>query len=164
MLPPTPKQNEPTRTLGASTLRRWKALRVAAVRGLQMDTPIPVWRANGCEIVETEGYLRAFVAAFPAQTVQECYRVLFHALVERRSRAVLVIGSSKWDPFYHLAARDALRSIALAGLPSGFRIAFVADTPDLIAVYDAAVVQAQRLGIEAKRFLDEREAVRWLTQ
>ena len=40
--------------------------------------------------------------------------------------------------------------------------AVVADTANLIAVYDTAVVEAGRLGIDAKRFMNEQDAARWL--
>jgi len=62
----------------------------------------------------------------------------------------------------HLAGRDALRSVALGGMPAGFRLALVAETPALIAIYDTAVVEAGRLGIEARRFTGEHDAVCWL--
>jgi hypothetical protein len=45
---------------------------------------------------------------------------------------------------------------------AGFRIALVAETADLIAVYDAAVVEATRCGLEARRFQSEAEAASWL--
>ena len=52
--------------------------------------------------------------------------------------------------------------MALAGVPADFRLAVVADTANLIAVYDTAVVEAGRLGIDAKRFMNEQDAARWL--
>jgi len=38
----------------------------------------------------------------------------------------------------------------------------VAKSATLIAVYDAAVVEAGRLGLQARRFQTEEEAERWL--
>jgi hypothetical protein len=38
----------------------------------------------------------------------------------------------------------------------------VADTANLIAVYDAAVVEAARLGLDARRFMTEQDAASWL--
>ena len=75
---------------------------------------------------------------------------------------MLLIGIATIDPFYHLAGRDALRSLALAGVPADFRLALVAKSATLIAVYDAAVVEAGRLGLQARRFQTEEEAKRWL--
>lgn len=75
---------------------------------------------------------------------------------------VLILGTAKFDAQVHLAGRDALRSLALAGMPPGFRMAFVALTPNLIEIYDDAVLEADRLGIDARRFGAEEEAARWL--
>jgi hypothetical protein len=47
-------------------------------------------------------------------------------------------------------------------VPADFRLALVAKSPMLIAVYDAAVIEAGRLGLEARRFITEQEAERWL--
>ena len=116
----------------------------------------------GCEIDQEERYLRATVGPGLADEVQECYRALANTCLTRQCSRVLVIGIATIDPFYHLAGRDALRSIALAGVPADFRLALVAKSAMLIAVYDAAVVEAGRLGLDARRFLSEEEAVRWL--
>jgi hypothetical protein len=124
----------------------------------------PIHQIDGCDIAVGEHYLRGVVGPGLAEPVQECYRRLAYECVQRRYARVLVIGKSTYDAFYHLAGRDALRSMAIAGLPADFRIAFVATTPSLIAVYDAAVREAERLGLDARRFTDENEAERWLVQ
>ena len=118
--------------------------------------------AAGCEVDQEDGILRARVGPGLAEEVQECYRALANACLTRHCNRVLVVGYATLDPFYHLAGRDALRSIALAGVPADFRLAFVAMSAGLIAVYDAAVVEAGRLGLDARRFLSEQEAERWL--
>ncbi|HEX9431269.1 MAG TPA: hypothetical protein VF936_00655, partial [Burkholderiales bacterium] len=97
-----------------------------------------------------------------ATEVQECYRAFVNECLTRQCARALVVGYADLDPFYHLAARDALRAMALAGVPANFRLAFVAKTGGLIAVYDTAVVEASRLGIEARRFITEDDAERWL--
>jgi hypothetical protein len=119
-------------------------------------------RVPGCEIDQQRGYIRATVGPGLAEEVQECYRTLASECVVRQCSRVLVIGIGTLDPFYHLAGRDALRSVALAGVPADFRLALVAKNASLIAVYDAAVVEAGRLGLEARRFITEEEAERWL--
>lgn len=128
-----------------------------------MDGLIPIHRAAACVIGEAPQYLRGEVGPGLALDVQECYRQFVHECLQRKPKRALIVGQSKWDAFYHLALRDALRSMAMAGLPDGFRLALVAATPDLIAVYDAALMEALRCGIEAKRFQDEQDAVGWLT-
>jgi hypothetical protein len=116
----------------------------------------------GCAIEQDEGYLRAEIGPGLADEVQECYRVLANECLVRHCSRVLVLGIATLDPFYHLAGRDALRSLALAGVPANFRLAFVAKSATLIAVYDAAVVEAGRLGLDVRRFTDEQDAQRWL--
>src|SRR3989442_1541992 len=107
-----------------------------------MDSSVPIRQTQGGDIAERPDYLRAVVGPGLAPQVQECYRTLVNECLQRRSARVLLVGRSQFDAFYHLALRDALRSMALAGLPPGFRLALVAETPDLIAVYDAVLVEA----------------------
>ena|SRR5690349_4779486 len=127
-----------------------------------MTSASPIRQDPGCEIAPEEGYLRATVGPGLADEVQACYRSLASECLTRQCSRVLVIGIATLDPFYHLAGRDALRSLALAGVPADFRLALVAKSATLIAVYDAAVVEAGRLGLEARRFMTEEEAERWL--
>ena len=94
--------------------------------------------------------------------VQQCYRAFANECVTRDCGRVLITGNATVDAFAHLALRDALRAMALAGVPAGFRVALIAETANLIAVYDAAVVEAGRLGIDAQRFMSEKDAERWL--
>jgi hypothetical protein len=53
--------------------------------------------------------------------------------------------------------------LALTGVPGDFRIAFVALSENLVGIYDDAVQEAHRLGLEARRFGAEVEASRWLS-
>ena len=66
--------------------------------------------------------------------MQECYRALANECVTRGCHRVLILGTAKIDAFSHLALRDVLRSMALAGVAPGFRLAVVAQTANLIAV------------------------------
>jgi hypothetical protein len=127
-----------------------------------MATVTPIRQETGCEIGQADRYLRATVGPGLADEVQECYRALATECLVRQCNRILVIGLATIDPFYHLAGRDALRSLALAGVPADFRLALVAKNATLIAVYDAAVVEAGRLGLDARRFMTEEEAERWL--
>jgi hypothetical protein len=128
-----------------------------------MDTLVPVCRSPACNIEEGEHYLHCAVGPGQPHEIQECYRTLATECLLRKMKSVLVAGRSGGDSFVHLAGRDSLRAIALAGVPPGFRLALVALTADMIAVYDAAVVEAGRCGIQARRFRTEDEAVAWLT-
>jgi hypothetical protein len=118
--------------------------------------------STGCTIDLTGRVLRVQVGPALTDEVQQCYRAVANECVTRGCERVLVLGSAKTDAFAHLALRDALRAMALAGLPAEYRLAVVAETANLIAVYDAVVVEAGRLGIQARRFMTEEEAARWL--
>jgi hypothetical protein len=127
-----------------------------------MATSTPLHQGKGCDITQAEGHIRVRVGPGLATEVQECYRAFVNECLTRQCARALVVGYADLDPFYHLAARDALRAMALAGVPANFRLAFVAMTPGLIAIYDTAVIEASRLGIEARRFMTEDDAERWL--
>ena len=108
--------------------------------------------------------VRASVGPGLASEVQESYRAIVNECLREQVSRALIVGRAGVDAFYHLALRDALRAMSVAGLPPRFRIALVAETPDLIAVYDAAVVEAARCRIEARRFQTAEEAERWLNE
>lgn len=127
-----------------------------------MTAHTPLLHSPGCDIYQAAGHMRVIVGSGLAQQVQECYRAFVIECLQRHSTRALICGTATVDAFYHLALRDALRSMAQAGLPDGFRLALIAVTPDLIAVYDAALVEAGRCGIEARRFLTESDAEAWL--
>ena len=127
-----------------------------------MNAPTCLRSTAGCSIDERAGLIRASVGPGLADAVQECYRAFVHECLQRRCTRALIRGRAHSDAFNHLALRDALRSMSVAGLPPGFRIALVAETPELIAVYDAAVLEAGRCGIEALRCNGLPEAERWL--
>ena len=122
----------------------------------------PIRQSAGCDIGQAQGHIRVAVGPGLATQVQECYRAFVNECLQRHYTRALVVGTARIDEFQHLALRDALRSMALAGLPAGFRLALVAMTPNLIAIYDAVVIEAERHGIEARRFPSEEEAARWL--
>jgi hypothetical protein len=119
-------------------------------------------RVQGCAIGRKHGDLRAVVCSRRAEDVQRCYQAVAEECIRHQCRRVLVIGRSTADAFVHLAGRDALRSLAVAGMPPAFRLALVAETADLIAIYDSAVVEAGRCGLQARRFTTEEDAVCWL--
>jgi hypothetical protein len=115
-----------------------------------------------CEIGVVDGCAVARVGPGQASEIQKCYQDWACACASGHCRGALLVGASDGDAFPHLAARDAIASIALAGIPAGFRIAVVAGNAAMIVVYDAVVVAARRHGIDARRFRDEKDAVRWL--
>ena len=128
-----------------------------------MDAVTPSQPTAQCDIRPANHHVRAFVGAGLAHEVQECYRSFVNECLQRQCQRALIVGESGADAFVHLAARDAIHSMVVAGVPAGFRLAFVAADPGMIAVYDAAVVEARRNGMEARRFSDEASAERWLS-
>jgi len=129
-----------------------------------MDLPTSIRRSAGCSIDQGPAHIRATVGLGLADEVQECYRAFVNECLQRQCKRALILGHARVDAFYHLALRDVLRAMSVAGLPAEFRIALVAETPDLIAVYDAAVMEAGRCGIEARRFLTSADAEHWLAE
>ena len=127
-----------------------------------MHTLVPVYRSPCCDIGEAQQYLHCVIGPGQPHEIQECYRTLAAECLLRKGKSLLVIGAGGSDSFVHLAGRDSLRSLALAGVPPAFRLALVAATPDMIAIYDAAIVEAKRCGIAARRFRTEDEAAAWL--
>jgi hypothetical protein len=128
-----------------------------------MDAVTPSQPTAQCDIRPANHHVRAFVGAGLAHEVQECYRSFVNECLQRQCQRALIVGESGADAFVHLAARDAIHSMIVAGVPAGFRLAFVAGDPGMIAVYDAAVVEARRNGMEARRFSDEAAAKEWLS-
>ena len=115
-----------------------------------------------CEIRIVDDYVRADVGPAHAGEIQKCYQDWACTCLDGGYQRALLVGMSQGDEFAHLAARDAIASMAVAGIPAGFRLAVVARNVLLIAIYDAVIVAARRHGIDARRFQEEEEAVRWL--
>jgi hypothetical protein len=128
-----------------------------------VDAVMPDRPTAECDIRPANHHVRAFVGAGLAHEVQACYRSFVNECLQRQCERALIVGESGADAFVHLAARDAIHSMVVAGVPAGFRLAFVAADPGMIAVYDAAVVEARRNGMEARRFSDEASAEQWLS-
>lgn len=127
-----------------------------------MHTLVPVYRSPCCDIGEAPRYLHCAIGPGQPHEIQECYRTLAAECLLRKGKSLLVVGVGGNDSFVHLAGRDSLRSLALAGVPPAFRLALVAASADMIAIYDAAIVEAKRCGIAARRFRTEDEAAAWL--
>jgi hypothetical protein len=115
-----------------------------------------------CEITVMDDHVRADVGPGHAGEIQKCYEDWACACLDGKCQRALLVGMSQGDEFAHLAARDAIASMAVAGMPAGFRLAVVARNVLLIAIYDAVVVAARRHGMDARRFQEEKEAVQWL--
>jgi hypothetical protein len=130
---------------------------------MEPSASLPGTGTVACDIGPANGVLRVSVGPGLAQEVQECYRAFVNTCLQSSCTRALIVGNAKWDAFYHLALRDALHSMSVAGVPPGFRLALVAGVPELISIYDAALVEALRYGIDARRFAAETDAEAWLS-
>jgi hypothetical protein len=121
-----------------------------------------IFSSQCCAIDDRPQYLRCVVGAGMPHQVQECYRTLAAECLRRQGKRILVIGAGGGDSAVHLAGRDAMKALAVAGVPPGFRLAVVAATPDMVGIYDEAILEAESCGMQARRFESESEAAAWL--
>src|SRR5437667_1287640 len=103
-----------------------------------MATSTRILNTPGCSIELQGEHLRVAVGPALSDEVQNCYHAFANECLTRTCIRALIIGNAKIDAFSHLALRDVLRSMALAGVPADFRLAVVADTANLIAVLHTA--------------------------
>jgi hypothetical protein len=66
------------------------------------------------------------------------------------------------DPEGHLSLREAFTMMLLAGIPSGFRIAFVTNATPIARVFQALRGDLRRLRLDAAVFGEESDALDWL--
>ena len=93
--------------------------------------------------------------------LSQLYRDFAVACVEKQvSRVLLRARHGTLEA--HLALRDAMTVMLLAGIPSGFRIGFVADRPTAAEALAALGEDLRRLGIAAALFDSEEPALAWL--
>ena len=83
------------------------------------------------------------------------------ACIEQKANRVL-IDATDCDPDGHYALRDALTTIILVGVPSGFRLALVTNVSRLQALFGTLQRDLQWLQIPARCFAEDSEALAWL--
>jgi hypothetical protein len=127
-----------------------------------MGQPVRIFSSQCCVIDDSPQYLRCIVGAGLPHQVQECYRTLAAECLRHQGKRVLIIGAGGGDSTVHLAGRDAMKALAIAGMPAGFRLAVVAATPDMVDIYDTAILEAASCGMQARRFDTEEQAAAWL--
>ena len=99
-----------------------------------------IFSSQCCVIDDSAQFLRCVVGAGMPHQIQECYRTLAEECLRRQGKRVLVIGSGGGDPAVHLAGRDAMKAIAIAGVSPDFKLAVVAATADMVDIYDTAIL------------------------
>lgn len=106
--------------------------------------------------------MRCVIGPGSDEAIQECYRNIAVMCIDSGIGKALVIGVDG-DPRAHQALVVGLRCAALAGLPSHFRLALVAEVPAVRAVFEQAEEEAGQSGIEARLFQREADAIGWLS-
>jgi hypothetical protein len=110
---------------------------------------------------ELAGYLAVDCGNGSEREVAQLYRDFAVACVEKQASRVLLKarhGGMEADR----ALRDALTVMLLAGIPSEFRIGFVAESRPTSDVLAALRDELRRLGVAAALFDSEEPALAWL--
>ena len=93
--------------------------------------------------------------------LSQLYRDLAVECVKKQVSRVL-LKARHGDLEAHRALRDALTVMLLAGIPSEFRIGFVADRPPAAQALEALRDELRGLGVAAALFDSEEPALAWL--
>ncbi|HEX9434740.1 MAG TPA: hypothetical protein VF936_18340, partial [Burkholderiales bacterium] len=96
-----------------------------------------------------------------AAELQSTYRAFAVLCIKNRITRALVKAIDS-DPAGEHALRDAFTMMLLAGIPAGWKLALVADTPAVEARYRNAQRDLTMAGVEARLFANEQEALSWL--
>jgi hypothetical protein len=122
------------------------------------------WSAMADHVDDGTAYLAVDCSRSFAHELSPLYRALALECVAKRPVRMLVSAaqSAKGDPNDHLALRDALTLMVMTGLPPAFRLALVADAPDLRRRFLSLALDLKQLGISAAVCEGENEAWEWL--
>ena len=116
---------------------------------------------QGAGIEHRLGYLSVDCEHRDARELAELYRALAVKCIATQADRLLV-KASHCRPEGHQALRDALTTIVLAGMPSGFRLAMVTAIPSIRSFFLELQGDLRRLNIDVALFAEERAAVEWL--
>lgn len=99
----------------------------------------------------------------PVQIVH-AYRHFAAVCIEKSMQRALVAAGDD-PPNAHYALRDAFTAMVLAaGIPSAFRLALIASTSRIEAVFRAIERDFRVLGIDTRIFADEHQALAWVEE
>jgi hypothetical protein len=115
-----------------------------------------------CTVQDAGEFVQVLVGPAPSPSIRECYRDLVSLCTQHRIPRALLI-SSDGDATGHAAMREAIDAMAAAGLGPDFRLAMVAQPPQVFSVYQSAEKVAAGKGLAARAFRTRREAVEWLS-
>jgi hypothetical protein len=117
---------------------------------------------DGSRITECPQYLRVDFGSCNAFELTDLYRAFADICIGQRvNRALLNAGDE--DPGGHSRLREAIAAMArAAAIPQDFKLALVASTPPVEALYRDAQQALRAVGLNAWVFDTVREAVDWL--
>jgi len=115
-----------------------------------------------CTLQDAGQFVQALVGAAPYRSILDCYTELLSICREHQIDRALVV-SVDGDATTHAALDEALAALAQVHLPPHFKLAMVAESPAIFAVYQSAERTAAARRISASAFRSRREAVQWLT-
>jgi hypothetical protein len=110
---------------------------------------------------ETSRYLVLEYGRASARELGELYRNFAVFCIQRQIRRALVLAGEK-DRAGEQALRNAITMMLLAGIPSDFRLALVAEPMRVAATYRIALRDLCAAGIATRLFNSEEDAARWL--
>jgi hypothetical protein len=109
------------------------------------------------------GYLAVHCAGADERSLSETYRAFAVECLATQAKCVMLDASNS-DPESHHGLRDALATMVLAGMPAGFRLAPVTNTPSLQRRFADLSRDLGALHIPAQVFAREGPAVEWLLE
>ncbi len=110
---------------------------------------------------QVDGYLVVEPGLSSAAELQSTYRAFAVLCIKNQITRALVKAIDS-DPAGEHALRDAFTMMLLAGIPAGWKLALVADTPAVEARYRDAQRDLTMAGVDARLFATEQEALSWL--
>jgi hypothetical protein len=119
-------------------------------------------RRTAGRITERPGYVRVDFGSGNCGEISETYRSLADLCIGKPVSCVLLEAGDN-DPLGHARLRDALEAMArAAAIPPDFKLALVASTLPVHAVYREAQRVLRARGVNAWLFDSGAEAVDWL--
>jgi hypothetical protein len=112
-------------------------------------------------IRQVDGHLFVDSGRGTATELAAIYRDFAVLCIEKQIRRVLVKPGDD-DPAGERCLRNALTTMVLAGLPSEFKMALLAETARIAARYRDTERDLCAAGVKAKMFDSEPAAARWL--
>ena len=113
-------------------------------------------------ITESPGYVRVDFGSCNAFELSDLYRAFAAICIGRNVNAALLNAGDE-DPSGHSRLREAIGAMAgAAAIPQDFKLALVASTPPVEALYRDAQHALRAVGLNAWVFDTVGEAVEWL--